>query len=332
MIVVVGIPSEGPSRLVLDAARRLGVEAVVLNPREAAASDLTLRQEGGRIDLMLDRAGERRALGDVRGVYTRLGAAEPLPEFASGTSEARARIQAWHEIVNDWMEVTPARILNRLKACNTNMSKPHQIRLIAACGLDVPRTLVTNDPERALAFRAAHGAVIFKSISAQRSIVRRLEGGYLARLKRLRGLPVQFQEEVPGTDLRVHVVGDAVFPTRIESVAQDYRYAAADGESARFDATDLPPAVADACLGVSRALGLPLCGIDLRVTPEGRYVCFEANPSPAYSCYEERTGQPIAAAIVRWLETGDAKRRNRDADRRKLGPDHRDRHRHPASG
>ena len=46
---------------------------------------------------------------------------------------------------------------------------------------------------------------------------------------------------------------------------------------------------------------LPLAGIDLRRTPDGRYVCFEVNPSPAFSFYERRTGLPIAHAIARHL-------------------------------
>ena len=32
-----------------------------------------------------------------------------------------------------------------------------------------------------------------------------------------------------------------------------------------------------------------------------RYVCFEVNPSPAFSFYERRTGLPIATAIARYL-------------------------------
>jgi hypothetical protein len=41
--------------------------------------------------------------------------------------------------------------------------------------------------------------------------------------------------------------------------------------------------------------------MDLRRTPDGGFVCFEVNPSPAYSFYQDRTGQPIATAIARYL-------------------------------
>ena len=53
--------------------------------------------------------------------------------------------------------------------------------------------------------------------------------------------------------------------------------------------------------GLAERLKLPLAGIDLRRTPEGRHVCFEVNPSPAFSFYERRAGLPIASSIARYL-------------------------------
>jgi glutathione synthase/RimK-type ligase-like ATP-grasp enzyme len=47
----------------------------------------------------------------------------------------------------------------------SNHSKPYQAQLITKAGFDVPDTLVTNDPDRALAFRSRHKKVIYKSIS-----------------------------------------------------------------------------------------------------------------------------------------------------------------------
>ena len=41
--------------------------------------------------------------------------------------------------------------------------------------------------------------------------------------------------------------------------------------------------------------------VDLRRTPQGRHVCFEVNPSPAFSFYERRAGLPIADCIARYL-------------------------------
>ena len=66
-------------------------------------------------------------------------------------------------------------------------------------------------------------------------------------------------------------------------------------------ACELEPDVGARCVALAERLDLPLAGVDLRRTPEGRHVCFEVNPSPAFSFYEERAKLPIAACIARYL-------------------------------
>ena len=60
----------------------------------------------------------------------------------------------------------------------------------------------------------------------------------------------------------------------------------------------VPPDLAARCVRLTVALGLPVAGIDLRRTPDDEWICFEVNPSPGFTAYEEVTGQPIAAAIA----------------------------------
>ncbi|MEZ5864492.1 MAG: hypothetical protein R3D25_10670 [Geminicoccaceae bacterium] len=213
----------------------------------------------------------------------------------------RQRIEAWHGLLGDWLETTRSLVMNRTKPSNSNMSKPYQAQLIAAAGFRVPATIVTNDVQTVHAFRERHRRVVFKSISAQRSIVTELTTDRLHGLGRIRMLPTQFQELIEGDDVRVHVVGSELFATRIRSEAIDYRYAGDTGGRAHYEPTALPEAVAGRCFALASRLDLPLCGIDLKLTPAGEHVCFEVNPAPAFSSFEERSGQPIALAIARAL-------------------------------
>jgi len=48
-------------------------------------------------------------------------------------------------------------------------------------------------------------------------------------------------------------------------------------------------------------MGLPVAGIDLRCTPDGIWYCFEVNPSPGFTYFQDETNQPIAEAIARLL-------------------------------
>lgn len=309
MILLCGIPSETPLRLVAEAAARRGIETVMLNQRTAATTDLELRICRAGCSLRLHGAGTARALDGATGAYVRLMDYRELPEYALSRPRAelaRRRIAAWHALLSDWLEAAPFLVMNRLRPSNSNMSKPYQAQLIARAGFATPRTLITNRPEAVLQFWRSCGRIVFKSISAHRSIVRELTPEAARRLNAVRALPTQFQEYVPGDDVRVHVVGDAVFATRIRSAAVDYRYAADDGLAADFTPMILPEDLAGRCRGLARALDLPLCGIDLKSTPSGRYVCLEVNPSPAFSSFEQQTGQPIADAIAVSLARADA--------------------------
>ncbi len=180
----------------------------------------------------------------------------------------------------------------------SNSAKPYQALFIQAVGFDVPATLVTTDPDAVLEFWAQHAAVIYKSLSGVRSIVSRLEERHQARLERVRWCPTQFQQYIPGTDYRVHVVGDDVFACEIRSLADDYRYAGRQGLGVEISPYQLPQDVADRCRALTASLGLYVTGIDFRRDPDGRWYCFEVNPSPAYTYYQNASGQPIDEAIA----------------------------------
>jgi glutathione synthase/RimK-type ligase-like ATP-grasp enzyme len=304
MILLCGIPSEPPVRLVAEAAESLGIEILMLNQREGARTGLEITVSRAGKALRYHGPGGTRDLGSVTGAYVRLMDYHSLPEYsnsAAAVSHDRVRIEAWHAMLNDWLETSSCRVMNRLKHSNSNMSKPYQAQLIARAGLRTPLTLITNQPDRVRAFQREHGRIIFKSISAHRSIVRELTVASASRLDRIRMLPTQFQELIDGDDVRVHIVESEVFATRIRSDVVDYRYAADEGGTTLYEPTELPEDIATKCRSLSRALYLPLCGIDLKLTKTGEYVCLEVNPSPAYSCFEEQTGQPIAKAIVHSL-------------------------------
>jgi glutathione synthase/RimK-type ligase-like ATP-grasp enzyme len=155
------------------------------------------------------------------------------------------------------------------------------------------------------AFAALHGRLIYKSVSGTRSIVNTLEDTSLERLECVANAPTQFQEYIPGCDIRVHVVGTEVFGTEVRSEARDYRYASLHGHDVELAPVTIPIEVADRCRAMTTGMGLAVSGIDLRRTPDDCWVCFEVNPSPAFVYYEAATGQPIGSAIARLLVRAD---------------------------
>jgi len=303
MIALIGIPSEPPLALAHAALQALGVPVVMLNQREFDHWGLELQVAGSSLAGRLRIRDRQIPLSGIRGIYARPSDVHTLPELMNEppNSPRRRRCQLLHDLILRWMELTDARVVNRPAAMASNSSKPYQAQLIAAAGFDVPPTLVTDDGQEVLAFQREYGRVIYKSISGARSIVTELRDTDAERLAQLKGCPVQFQACIPGLDVRVHTIGDAVFAASAASDAVDYRYAGRQGSDLELRPYALDGVLGDRCLSLARSLGLDFAGIDLKITPDGRAVCFEVNPCPAYSFYEEHTGQPIAAALARFL-------------------------------
>lgn len=306
MILLCGIPTEKPLAMVAEQLDALDRPYRFFNQRRAAAMAMEWEIVGGDIRGRLDLGGQHLELADIGGVYTRMMDDRALPEL-EGEAEGswkRAQSRSLHDCLYRWSEVTRARVVNRAGPQGSNGSKPYQAQLIRRAGFSVPETLVTNQPELVRGFYREHGRVIYKSMSGVRSIVVELTDDDLDRLDCVRWCPVQFQVFVPGTNVRVHTIGNDAFATRIDSDVTDYRYAGQQGGEANLTATDLPDDVTQACLSLSAGLGLTFAGIDLKVTPDGEVFCFEVNPSPAFSYFELNSGQPIARAVARYLGDG----------------------------
>lgn len=185
--------------------------------------------------------------------------------------------------------------------------KPYQWAVARRTGLTLPRTLVTNESERARRFirETGVGRTVFKSFVAsagawrETRLVRTQE---LAALDAVRYAPVIFQEYVPGTDLRVTVVGDRVFAAEIDASQTGYpvdmRMVI---HEARVRPVTLPPALTSRLLHFMRALGLVYGAIDLRRRTSGEYVFLEVNPAGQWLFVEERTGLPITAEVAALL-------------------------------
>jgi hypothetical protein len=304
MILLCGIPSERPLAMVREQLVKLAVPHVMFNQRRFASTELQFEISKGQARGWLRMEGRAYRLQHFRGVYTRLMDDRFLPELEheAANSPQKRYCRALHDTLMRWLEIAPARVVNRTAPMGSNFSKPYQAQLIREHGFLVPETLITNDPDLVHEFRKSHKRVIFKSISGVRSIVQTLGEKDLQRLDSIRWCPTQFQAFVEGTNVRVHTIGSSVFATSASTDATDYRYAYRQvGDGAELKPTELPRELAQRCLQLSQALGLAFAGIDLKITPHNEVYCFEVNPCPAFSYYESHTKQPIAEAVARYL-------------------------------
>jgi hypothetical protein len=294
-VLLWGVRNEQPLAAVRKELRTLGVPTFELDQRDAP-------QTGIELDVGCELEGEIRVrnrridLAEITAAYLR-----PYELARKNGGAPRGTLTVEHAMTC-WSMITPALVVNRPQAMAANDSKPCQMEQIRELGFRVPETLITTDPDAARDFWEQHGAVIYKSVSGTRSIVSRLRPAHAGRLANVSHCPTQFQEYVPGTDHRVHVVGDELFASEIVSDADDYRYPARHRVEIRV--CRVPEEVGARCRRLARVARLPVAGIDLRRTPDSEWYCFEVNPSPAFTYYESRTRQPIGRAIARFLAAG----------------------------
>jgi glutathione synthase/RimK-type ligase-like ATP-grasp enzyme len=305
MILLWGLPADGPLAGVAKRLRQLGAPAFLLDQRLIARTAVSLSPAPSLSGMIRIDGVEVLTLEQVTAAYIRPHDSRQIIErTAPEDPGALVRAAQADMTLLAWADMAPGRILNRPEAMTSNDSKPYQAAIIERHGLRVPDTLITTDAEAVRQFQDRHGELIYKSISSTRSIVSRLRVEHAERLSNLCWCPTQFQQYVAGTDFRVHVLADEIFATEIRSEADDYRYASRTGRSADLRSAQLPEGVADRCRRVAHELGLTLAGIDLRRSPDGEWYCFEVNPSPGFSYYQQRTGILIDLAVARHLAGG----------------------------
>jgi glutathione synthase/RimK-type ligase-like ATP-grasp enzyme len=204
--------------------------------------------------------------------------------------------------------------LDTLETVRRAEHKPLQLELARSLGLEVPRTLMTNDPEAVRAFAAScPGGVVTKMMSSfavydeqgQEQVVftTPLSARDLEQLDGLDLCPMTFQERLAkAVELRVTVVGERVMAAAIDSQAlpgarNDWRREGV----ALIDAWQpytLPEPVQQGVLGLMEALGLNYGAFDFIVTPEGRHVFLEVNPAGEFMWLMRHPGLPIAEALA----------------------------------
>lgn len=195
-------------------------------------------------------------------------------------------------------------------------NKQLQLQVARALGLEIPRTLTTNDPAAVRSFAGScRDGIVTKMLSSfavyeqGRELVvftNPVKTEDLADLSGLRLCPVTFQEMIPkALELRTTVVGRRVMSASVNSqaserAAHDWRR---DGRRMIQDwqPYELPREVEEKILSLMNYFALNYGAIDIIVTPDGQHVFLEVNPVGEFFWLERYTGLPIANAIANLL-------------------------------
>ena len=273
--------------------RERGAEARIVDSRWFPASLSLAYEPGGERGTLSLPSGRRLAFAEIGAVYWRSyhgvrSRSLPDPEQSFiGENDARGLFESM-------LIRLPARWVNGWRAYALHQTKPAQLAMVAELGVPVPDTLVTNSPEDLAGFVARHRDVIFKPVQGG-AHTRRVTPAHLTpeNLASLRIAPVTLQPMVPGTNVRVFVAGERVLACEIETERLDYR----DDEAPSLRGHTLSLDMEEACVRIARTLDLLWTGIDFRLTPGGRYVFLEANPSPMFLGFERQAGLALTESL-----------------------------------
>ncbi|NEP51061.1 MAG: MvdC family ATP-grasp ribosomal peptide maturase [Moorea sp. SIO3C2] len=263
----------------------------------------------------LDYSGQSITTEDVQGVWMRrLWHPQVSPNLAPQFQDACVR-ESLATIDGFLDNLNHARWVDRLERIREAENKPRQLRIANEVGLLVPRTLVTNNPDRMRGFFAeVEGKMVAKlltplsysmeasSFFLYTSVVKEED---LQEAEMLRYSPMVFQEEIPKQrELRITFVAGNLFvgaldASRYSATTMDWRSAKPD--DCAWEPDQLPSEVAHGLNALMARLGLTYGAIDMIVTPDGEYVFLEVNPTGEWGMLERDLGYPISDAIANAL-------------------------------
>jgi ATP-grasp ribosomal peptide maturase len=309
-VLVLTEPSDTTADLVVKELDRQGVEVFrvdtgdfPLSVQVSAWFDGSWRGEIRSPDGSVD-------LRDIRSVYVRRPTAFTLPPSMTDAEQLFAAREARRGIGGLLMSLSCSWVNHPSRAADAEY-KPFQYATAATCGLDVPRTVITNVPGDADKHSAHLGSSVVYKTLASASVIdgERVALIYTAPVTapdmadgRVALTAHQFQQRVPKVrDVRATVVGKQVFAANILVDGQtagellDWR---ADYDALFYEPVSLPDSVEASLVRMTECLGLCFAAADFVVTADDQHYFVDLNPSGQWGWIQEATGLPIAAAIA----------------------------------
>jgi glutathione synthase/RimK-type ligase-like ATP-grasp enzyme len=202
-------------------------------------------------------------------------------------------------------------------------SKEEQLKIAAECGLQIPRTCISNDATvirnfiqtlQAPAVTKMQSAfAIYRNEEEHVVFTNEVEEQHLENLESVQYCPMVFQEKLEKQlELRITIVGKEIFAFSIDSAAgersrNDWRK---DGVALleSWKPYELPGDIREKLLRFMDVYGLNYGAIDVILTPEGQYYFLEVNAAGEYFWLDKLCDHAISRHIAQVL-LGTAPRR-----------------------
>jgi len=206
--------------------------------------------------------------------------------------------------------------VNPLPALHRSRIKMQQLQLARRLGMNIPATLITNDPAKILSFYEQHAKICTKSLDEPNFT---LDGHLYPVLTRviedkdeltthyesLQRCPVLVQEYIEKAfDLRVIIFAQKVFAFEIHSQAHPLSQQDTRGVAPHLLAHrqhTLSPTLQAQIINFVEQQGLVFSAMDLVVSKSGEYYLLENNPNGQWLWLEFVTGFDLTSHLIEIL-------------------------------
>lgn len=263
----------------------------------------------------LSRDKDKLDLTLVRSVYCRRPRPFEVPAHLTAAERWHAATECRYGL-GGVLTALPVPYLNHPSRSADAAYKPRQLRDLAACGLTVPPTLITNSGDAVRRFAREQGPLICKALAA--SV---LHTGDRAHVVYTRAVTDDDIEQMcrgdAGVDYAAHmfqpfvaseyavrltVVGQHFHAVRIDAGSErsrmDWR---SDYEHLSYERIDIPDETRAGVVAYMRYSGLHYGAFDFLGRSDGSLVALEINPEGNYCWLEEETAAPITDSIADFL-------------------------------
>lgn len=298
--------------MIIRELRHREIEVVRFNTADfPLRSTLTAYHRNGEWDTMLSVDGRVVRFVDVKSIVYRRPTPFEVDQKLTPAGQQFAVAEA-RMAIGGLLRSLDCLWVNHPERMVTAEYKPLQLRVAGSCGLEVPPSLITNDPEAVTRFfEECNGEMIYKTLSGGMIIseagepvniyTSRVTAEDLQAQSQIQHTACLFQTRVPKKiELRITIIGDRVFAAEIysqqsERTAIDWRRSYPD---LGYGVHQLPAEIQEKCLLLMRHFGLAFGAIDMILTPDDRYVFLELNPNGQWGWIEHATGLPLCATLV----------------------------------
>ena len=290
----------------------IGHQAVLLK-RYELENYITYNFKPGVSDALIKINNKKYSIcDDIRAMYWRVKPTllSEIPGEAS-CMEDKLRAQEWKEAIaaiEMFMDKSKP-IVNPLSTRTHWNRKVAQLKLANDCGLQIPLTTISNDYKEILNNIGSED-LIYKTLSFFLSVEGTIYTNKIDRQQVSQSrdsiflTPGIFQQLIPKAfELRVTVVGDKVFPIKVDSqkdsrTTLDWRHVQ---EEHFFSQGMLMADTTRKLLDFHQKSGLVYGAYDFIVTTEGQEIFLECNPGGQWLFTGNELGESITTAIAEYL-------------------------------